>query len=97
MKNIHKPHNRLIAALLVLVCLLGLLTRHSDEHKAERRSPIIFGNTDTQTAAARINHGFKVASPAGAGLSAWASAHDGYGRYSGYDQDGRLRLQWSQV
>ena len=25
MKNIHKPHNRLIAALLVLVCLLGLL------------------------------------------------------------------------
>ena len=25
MKYIHKPHNRLIAALLVLVCLLGLL------------------------------------------------------------------------
>ena len=25
MQNIHKPHNRLIAALLVLVCLLGLL------------------------------------------------------------------------
>ena len=25
MKYIHKPHNRLIAALLALVCVLGLL------------------------------------------------------------------------